>query len=662
MRIGKNCDVNERTLTVKQDGSGDYKTIQEAVDKAHAGDTILVYEGVYRETVIFSKGGNNESDRIILRGKEGERILITGSEVVKPEEWKLENNSVYVLEKYNSYFGEFNPFKERWAAKSTLYADYFSSGNVYINECALKQVFSLDDVYNEAMSWYVEVTNDKTIIRANFGSYTPSDKRNITEINKRKQCITAEWNLGYITISGFEVVHGCGPKTVNFAQYGSKPMEGAIGTNGGHHWIIENCKLYQNRGVAIDYGLGSRGHQEKNGGEPEIYGHHKIRKCYIHDNATNGAMAYRGAYTEICHCIFANNNTLNTGLLSEAYVKNVNSGFGISVHDNYFYSNHSWDTIPIWFDCELDGSSICNNIFYAAGADGHGLNHIYWEQSAGWCICANNIFIHTGLFNVNTSCVYTVNNLFLDNNKWNIYPGHKEVFTSYGYNGYSRVMRAMKPGSLTPISKNGKNGNSHYETFLRYNKMYNNIFFGSGLVSSPDLDEISEDSYNGMYYEFENVGSAAEEKDIWKALDKNYEPNATNCFGNECDYNVYYAGADKINYQYGKSHDYIADEHSIKVDGNFSYKVLGDEKSCTLILNVDDSARNIKAPEMTGQFLGNSALYEQLGYEFYAPNIEKDYFGEDRNTKSTVVGPFADLKQGRNIYNIWPKKMMEEML
>jgi hypothetical protein len=330
-----------RIIHVKQHGNADYRTINDAANAAQPGDTIIVHKGTYRETVVFPKGGNDESSRIMLKAAPGEKVIITGSDTVQPKEWTPDSGNVYILVKANSYFGDFNPFNTKWQAKGAQYSDYFSCGCVYINGAVLSQVFKKEDVYTIPNSWFAEVTGDKTTISVNFEGLNPTDASNSTEINVRKQCIKAAWNQGYITIDGLTVIHGCGPKTTGFAQYGSKPMEGAIATNGGYYWIVENCELYQNRGVAIDFGLGSRDYQNGNGGEPKLYGHHIIRYCNVHDNGTNGIMAYRGVYTEMYGCVLANNNALNTGLTSEGYFKNVNSGFGINIHDNYFYSDQN---------------------------------------------------------------------------------------------------------------------------------------------------------------------------------------------------------------------------------------------------------------------------------------------------------------------------------
>ena len=44
-----------RTITVDDDGEGDYTSIQDAIDNATDGDTIRVWEGVYYENVIVNK-------------------------------------------------------------------------------------------------------------------------------------------------------------------------------------------------------------------------------------------------------------------------------------------------------------------------------------------------------------------------------------------------------------------------------------------------------------------------------------------------------------------------------------------------------------------------------------------------------------------------------
>ncbi|MDD3097849.1 MAG: FlgD immunoglobulin-like domain containing protein, partial [Candidatus Cloacimonetes bacterium] len=59
------CLIFAATLSVKQDGSGDYTVIQDALDAASPGDTVLVYPGRYFENLSI------ESDNITLMSLEG---------------------------------------------------------------------------------------------------------------------------------------------------------------------------------------------------------------------------------------------------------------------------------------------------------------------------------------------------------------------------------------------------------------------------------------------------------------------------------------------------------------------------------------------------------------------------------------------------------------
>lgn len=499
----------DRTIHVRQDGNGDCTTISEAVLQIpkDGNMTIVVHEGLYREEVVIPRGGDGESSRVILCAAKGEKPVITGAEEISGALWELQAGSgIYRLSLEKDYFqknaeGEyFNPFAVRWMSKGFQYKDFFTCGCVYLNDLAMTQCWSLDEVKEHELGWYADVdeSTGKTEVYVNFGNYDPRNPENQIEINYRMQCITAKWNQGYITIDGFKVIRGCGPKTIDFWMTNAEAMYGAIATNGGHHWVIENCEVTQCRGVAIDFGNGSAKQELRYGGEPELYGYHILRGNHVYENATNGMMAYRGAYTEIYNNRLVNNNALNTGLLSEAYIKDVSGGWGIQIHDNYLYSDQEWNAYPIWLDSECDMCRVSRNIFYCRG-DSKGFTGLDYECNSGWNLIDNNIFVGVGQKQFSSTSTYFVNNLWI-----NIPEGFDHWPSTYnsgfvpgmeGGDGYTRAMRIVKPGTLSII---GKDTTSRWQTFNNQSKMLGNVFVGKGLTTTSEpLKEEKQASPNG---------------------------------------------------------------------------------------------------------------------------------------------------------------------
>ena len=69
------CEVSLRTIVVAKSGTANYRTIQEAINAARAGDTILVRAGVYNEPVFFNATGQPNAP-ITLKAYAGERPVI----------------------------------------------------------------------------------------------------------------------------------------------------------------------------------------------------------------------------------------------------------------------------------------------------------------------------------------------------------------------------------------------------------------------------------------------------------------------------------------------------------------------------------------------------------------------------------------------------------
>ena len=74
----------EQTITVDQNGGGDFTTIQEAVDAADDGDTLQVMEGTYAEHVIVNKSllliGSSASSCVVDAGGDGVALLVENTD------------------------------------------------------------------------------------------------------------------------------------------------------------------------------------------------------------------------------------------------------------------------------------------------------------------------------------------------------------------------------------------------------------------------------------------------------------------------------------------------------------------------------------------------------------------------------------------------------
>jgi hypothetical protein len=69
------------------------RTIQNAVNVAQPGDTIMVRGGTYRETVTTSRSGTAEAP-ITIRNYEKEEVVVSGTDVIAGE-WEPLGKGVY---------------------------------------------------------------------------------------------------------------------------------------------------------------------------------------------------------------------------------------------------------------------------------------------------------------------------------------------------------------------------------------------------------------------------------------------------------------------------------------------------------------------------------------------------------------------------------------
>ena len=235
-------------------------TISEAASRAMPGDTVIVAEGVYREWVSPARGGTGPQRRITYRAADGADVIIAGSERV--DGW-VKEGGVWRLDLSAAEFGEFNPFDTGIRHPQYVAADeagdgwgwlkigrWAHLGDVYLKGEGLTERETIARL-DAPMSWYTETRNGITTIWANFGDADPNQSG--VEINHRPYGFFPEApGLDYITVQGFVIT--------NIAAHWAPPsvfQPGAVGPNGGNHWIIENNAILYSKGACISIGVPS---------------------------------------------------------------------------------------------------------------------------------------------------------------------------------------------------------------------------------------------------------------------------------------------------------------------------------------------------------------------------------------------------------------------
>lgn len=621
-----------------------FLTINKAASIAVAGDTVIVHEGVYREWIKPKNSGLSNTRRITYQAAEGEKVVIKGSERI--QNWRHVEGSIWKVQLSNSFFGDFNPYKEEVYGDWLLYSPGKHLGEVYLNGMSFYEVNSLEKLYNPSVVkevldhwtnkvvpvdnpeqtkyvWFSQVDEEFTTIYANFHEYDPN--KELVEINVRKCCFYPEQTgINYITIKGFEMCHAATPWSPPTAE-----QPGLIGAHWSKGWIIENNIIHDSKCSAISIGkeittgnnyrtkrkdkpgyqyqLESVFSAKKIGWSKENIGSHIIRNNIIYDCGQNGIVGHLG-------CIFSkiyNNHIYNIGIKREFYGHEI---AGIKLHaaiDVQIVNNRIHNcSLGTWLDWQTQGTRVSKNLYYNNNRD------LFVEVSHGPYLVDHNIlgseyaidnFAQGGAYINNLICGKMVHRKVLERSTPYHFPHSTDIAgCAVVYGGDDRFK--------------------------------NNIFVGKDSV-----EMVGTAHFNGYTNSLEEYIELVEKR----------EPGDLNIFLEVeqpvyINRNMYLNGA--ISYE---------DEKNKLVKNDFSPEI-------NILEKEDGVYLHCKLPEEFEEFLGEVQTTKTLGrvrivdMEFENPDgseliLDTDYFGE-RKTDRHVIGPINQLKKGNNQVKVWIKE------
>ena len=433
-----------------QDGRGTldapFSRIQSAADVAMPGDEIVVFPGIYRETVNPIHSGTPEA-RIIYRSSEKGAAVITGAERVTG--WEQIGKGMWKVSVPNALFTDRNPYTTLVSGDWFIASFIAHTGDVYLNGKSLYEVNDLEQVRNPKESkaswdpdfsvytWYTrqDEQNDQTVLYANFHGFDPN-KENV-EISIRKNCFYPEAEgIGYITLTGFTIRQAATQWAPPTAY-----QEGMVGPHWSKGWIIEDCDISESKCSGISLGKYLQPNNDNKwlkwkykdgtqterdcicqaqleGWTREKIGSHIIRRCEIHDCGQTGIVGHLGGVFSLIedNHIHHINNKQN---LAGAEIGGIKMHAAIDVVYRHNHIHHC--TRGMWLDWQAQGTRVTGCLFHdntlpfdhlmcpeAMGAYGE---DIFIEVSHGPTLIDNNLLLSKRSLKLATQGVAVVHNL-----------------------------------------------------------------------------------------------------------------------------------------------------------------------------------------------------------------------------------------------------------
>ncbi|RVU70741.1 right-handed parallel beta-helix repeat-containing protein [Lactobacillus xujianguonis] len=656
-----------------------FKLIQSAANIAQAGDTVLVYPGVYHENVNPKYAGTADQ-RITYQSVIPKKAVITGAERIT--NWQKINDQVWQVIIPNSFFTERNPYTTR------IFGDWFNNdslahtGEVYLNDQALYEVDSLAKVENPEKnnaSWHPEDTiytwftqqdkaEDATIIWANFQGKNPNLEQ--VEINVRKSCFyPQEEGISYLTLNGFTITKAATQWAPPTAY-----QEGMVGPHWSKGWIIENCDLSHSKCAGISLGKYFQANNDNKwskwkykdgtqterdaicqasyeGWDKEHVGSHLISHNVIHDCGQTGIVGHLGAVFST----IADNEIYNINIrrnLSGAEIAGIklHAAIDVIIRHNYIHDC----TRGLWLDWQAQGTRITQNIFDCnslpfsfkvtkqnASQYLDGLGEDIWiELSHGPTLLDNNIFLSDRSIRFATEGVACVHNLFAG------------VITAVG-KGTNNNAQTLPSNRYSPYHQAHDTQVAGFMTILHGDdKFYNNVFVQA--KTRPEMKELARISQSGPNdWDDNNLIAGTSEFDAFPTFEK-WQKQFTEPNPDPDRYykhlpvwikeNVYLNGAKS--YQHEVEPLFLPEKVFVKLERN--------EHGLFLRTNLDKVLQRATCDPVSTQSIPMAFESEE---KYENPDgspitFNTDVFGNLRSGTEVMAGPFiSSFDQTKSLFN-----------
>ena len=344
-----------------------FRTINRAAMVAQTGDTVYVFEGVYRERVIPQSSG------VTFLAEPGWKVFIKGSALWNPS-WQAEGVGIFSATPADSLFDDIpsdftdshNPFRTPLSVSPFSILGAMETGGDKTLKFTLGQVFVNGEMYlemgkrsllAEEKQWCYDLeTNHIYII---FGSLNPSEQKVEITVRRRVFAPLQETGINDITLDGFIIEH-CGnqyPDRFQTKGFEQNAICGAVGVRNNNGWKIRNCLVRYAKTIGIDVITACN---DCDGPEDIL-----VESCYIMNNGQTGIFGRRTRNSVFRDNVIMHNNELRFGQTkphakSTAGFKGLGGFSNNRIERNYFADNSSHG---LWFDLNASNNIMASNVF-----------------------------------------------------------------------------------------------------------------------------------------------------------------------------------------------------------------------------------------------------------------------------------------------------------